>query len=412
MRPARACLAACAVLLALSGCGGFQLTCPVLPVLPQAAPAAADAVEVRFLGVGGFLIRYGSGGQWDTVLTAPLYSNPTFGEIATQPVNPDGRLIDALLPQEADEARAIFVGHGHYDHLMDVPWVATRRARQAVIYGNDAVYDVLQTSPDVKARVKSLEPLANQACHWTGNCRAGTPPWTPYRVPGMRLRVWSILSEHSPQFVLPGPLAWLFPNPVHLWRGTPFEPPTRLPTRPGDWPEGTVLAYVFDFLTVDSSAADTLWDSPQVAFRVYYQDSSARLPFGYPPEVYREHPPGLAPRVDLALLCVGGSEEIPGSAGEIVRRLAPRFIMGQHWEDFFNPRQLQVPRPPKRAREPAYETYRGLIAGADPKGFEKRLRAALPKDAEYVMACPDAITRFTRTNGSWGIALSSERWRR
>jgi L-ascorbate metabolism protein UlaG (beta-lactamase superfamily) len=381
-------------------------------VLPELPPApAAETIDLRFLGVGGFLIRYTAQGTTDTLLTGPFYSNPTLGEIASQRVNPDGRLIDALLPPEADEARAIFVGHGHYDHLMDVPWIATHRAKRAVVYGNDAVVDTLAT---VGVPAASLQSHVNHPCEWTGECPAGHAPWKPFHVPGMRLRVWAVLSEHSPQFTLPWPVSRIFPDAVHLWRGEPLEPPATPPERPGDWAEGTTLAYVFDFLRA-GAARDDDWDSDAVAFRVYYQDSAARRPFGVPPALVRGPYTGTGRRtsVDLALLCVGGSKQIAGQPGELLRALAPRWAVGSHWEDFFNPRELQVPRPRREPREPAYETFTRVIRGADPQEFLAGMKASLRPDAEYVLACPDAVTRFVRDEQrGWRRAASSERWRR
>ncbi len=400
---------ACAGLaaLALPACGGYKRACAVLPELPAPSSTAAETVEVRFLGVGGFLIRYTAAGTTDTLLTGPFYSNPTLGEIVSQRVNPDGRLIDALLPPEADAAGAIFVGHGHYDHLMDVPWVVTHRAKQAVVYGNDATVTTLDTG---SLPAVSLQPWANHACDWIGGCPAGHAPWRPFHVQGMRLRVWTILSEHSAQFDLPWPMSRFFPDAVHLWRGEPVEPPAHPPERPSDWPEGTTLAYVFDLLK-DGAARDDEWDSDAVAFRIYYQDSAARGPFGVPPALWGGH---AAKPVDLALLCVGGSKQIHGQPGELLRALAPRWAVGSHWEDFFNPRALQAPRPHDAPREPAYETFTRVIRGSDPEKFLAGMKRALKKDAEYVLACPDAVTRFVRHAGdtAWRRAASSETWRR
>jgi L-ascorbate metabolism protein UlaG (beta-lactamase superfamily) len=385
----------------LPACNSYKRACPVLPVLPTRA--TAGDVDVRFLGVGGFLMRRGP----DVILTAPFYSNPTFGELATQDAFSDERLIDALLPPEADDAAAVLVGHGHFDHLMDVPFIALRRARRATVYGNDAVRDVLAPLArrgDFAGRVVSLEPWANDACEWLGTCAPGHAPWKPYAIPGTSVRVWVVLSEHSPQFGLPGLLGKLFPGGVHLWRGQPLEPAQRLPTRPGAWPEGTALAYVIDFLSVDSAREDGRWDSPQVDFRVYFQDSGARRPFGLPP--LRA---GLDPRVDLALLCAGGAEHVADHPGAVLRALRPRFAMGHHWESFFDPRTLPLPRRPDEAREPSYETFRGVPTG-DTRAFAKRMRAALEPGAQSAVPCPDAITRFSRGAGGWRLALSSERW--
>ena len=48
-------------------------------------PPVGEVLEVTFLGVGGFLIRWS--GQ--AVMTPPLYSNPTLAELALFDLYPD-----------------------------------------------------------------------------------------------------------------------------------------------------------------------------------------------------------------------------------------------------------------------------------------------------------------------------------
>ncbi|MFL5543984.1 MAG: hypothetical protein ACJ792_04730 [Gemmatimonadaceae bacterium] len=52
-------------------------------------------------------------------------------------------MIDRFLPAVADRASAILVGHGHYDHLLDVPYIATHRATSAFIYGGPSIRRML-----------------------------------------------------------------------------------------------------------------------------------------------------------------------------------------------------------------------------------------------------------------------------
>ena len=114
---------------------------PIAPVIGCSSPAcdAADNVSITYLGVSGFLIRH----RGSTLLTGPSFTNPGLDSVTPSrlrfirgkapPVVADSALIERLLPSDADAASMILVGHGHYDHLLDVPYIATHRARHATI---------------------------------------------------------------------------------------------------------------------------------------------------------------------------------------------------------------------------------------------------------------------------------------
>lgn len=295
---------------ALAGCAAFSVplvSCPSLAPPPQ---APSQVVSVRYLGVGGFLLRSGD----DVILTAPLYSNPSLIEVAAgHSIRADTGQIDRLLPAEASEAKAILVGHSHYDHLLDVPHVAATRATRATIYGSETTVRLLASRPELAGgspapRVVALDALVGD------DSAAGR--WVTLS-PG--LRFMALRSEHSAQFTLK-----LFgaPMPVHLWRGTQETPlGDALPRSAADWPEGSVFSYVIDFTGPDGAPV----------FRVYYQDSGTSEPVGYPPRSL------LAEKgVDLAILCVGGDfSRLRRHPEGIIERTRPRFVLLSHWEDFF-----------------------------------------------------------------------------
>ena len=295
---------------ALAGCAAFSVPLASCPSVPQPPLAAGHVVSVRYLGVGGFLFRHGD----DVILTAPLYSNPSLVEVAAgHSIRADAGLIDRLLPVEASEAKAILVGHSHYDHLLDVPHVAAARATRATVYGSETTVRLLASRPELGVgsaapRVVALDGLAGDD---------SVPGRWVTLSPG--LRFMALRSEHSPQLTLK-----LFgaPMPVHLWRGTQDAPLLdALPRSAADWPEGSAFSYVIDF--TDPSGAPV--------FRVYYQDSGTNEPVGYPPRSL------LAEKsVDLAILCVGGDfSRLRRHPEGIVERTRPRFILLSHWEDFF-----------------------------------------------------------------------------
>jgi hypothetical protein len=310
-------------------------------------------------------------------MTAPFYSNPTMGEIALTEVHSDANRIDALLHQDVSDVRAILVGHSHYDHAMDVPFLSSRKVSGATVVGNDALGKLLAPiRTSLPGGIVSLEH--RDACADPG-----------YDVRDSRFRVRAIPSEHSAQIgknLLYGLIT--FPK-VALWRGEPFDPGVALPTRVGAWPAGTTLAFVIDLLEAGTD---------DVAFRIYYQDSPTRQPVGYPPTCLSGRP------VDLAVLCVGGASELPRFPGDIVRTIRPRFVLGAHWEDFFNPREIPVQRG-RTVRERI-----GLLPGVKPSRFLKVVGKELPPGGQAVVPCPDAVTYFTRLHGTWTIAATDAEW--
>jgi L-ascorbate metabolism protein UlaG (beta-lactamase superfamily) len=104
----------------------FWLAGCALVSLSFASPVRAE-VELRWLGVAGFTLRAG-----DTVIAHdPYLSRPGFFATLLRRYEPDAAVLERLLaaPGPAPElARAslYLVGHSHYDHLGDVPWLALR----------------------------------------------------------------------------------------------------------------------------------------------------------------------------------------------------------------------------------------------------------------------------------------------
>jgi len=91
-----------------------------------AAPAHAD-VSVRWLGVAGFTLTSGE----TTIAHDPFLSRPGILRSAFRLYVPDetvlGRMLGAESPApELARAKLYLVGHSHYDHLGDVPWLAAR----------------------------------------------------------------------------------------------------------------------------------------------------------------------------------------------------------------------------------------------------------------------------------------------
>ena len=96
-------------------------------------------------------------------------------------------------------------------------------------------------------------------------------------------------------------------------------PPTAMP----DWKEGPTIAFLVDFLDPNTKLPN---------FRVYYQDAPTNAPIGYVPSAVLADK-----RIDLALLCVGSYDQVTNQPTDTIAALSPRFVLGGHWENFFQP---------------------------------------------------------------------------
>lgn len=287
-------------------------------------------LEVEFLGVGGFLIRRGD----DAVMTPPLFTRPSLTEVTTgSPTRSDVLRIAAEFPAaRVANLKALFIGHAHYDHLIDAPAAQLNAPLEPPLYGNVTMKNLLAalspTRPpgcdaagprDVTlepARVVALDDPANSKVDYR-LCPAQRPAGAPLfgtwvNVPNSHVRFLALCSEHPDQF-----------GPVHFAPGDVDDAQCELPARPDAWKEGHTLSFLIDFL-------DPVTGQPTM--RVYYQDAPGHAPIGLvPPEVLADK------RIDLALMCVGTYDKVPNEPTVSLTALDPRFALGGHWEDFFQP---------------------------------------------------------------------------
>lgn len=332
---------------------------------PVVTTKAGDFVDVRYLGVGGVLLSRGS----DVILTAPLYSNPSLVEFAADhQIRSDPTLIERLFPLAGRAARAILVGHSHYDHLMDVPYVALNLATSADVYGSQTTVNLLH---EISGKLAPRQVIAldqDAFDPWSG--KPGR--WQPIT---KTLRVMAIRSEHSDQFELKMlGLKMAF----HTARGLQDKPLAELPKRASEWAEGGVFAYLIDFLD----------ERGVPVFRVYYQDSGTNWNIGLPSATLLD-----GKNVDLALICVGGEfKRLRGHPEHLIRVLKPRFALLIHWEDFFVTQQAACVDKAFRST-PTMPGLYGHIDTTDVERFRTRIKETDKSlFARTWLPCPTAST--------------------
>jgi L-ascorbate metabolism protein UlaG (beta-lactamase superfamily) len=335
--------------------------------LPKALETVSEPpdparVQVRFLGVGGFVIRRGP----DVVMTAPLYSNPRAGDVAVGRIRSDphvlGRYFAAhALEPEMTDLRAILVGHGHYDHLMDVPYFLDR-AKGARVYGNLTTKRILAgLGHDVARRVTALNDPSDPVADFT-NCpeddgegcvrfpgQAGR--WLDLEGTDGRVRIRAFCSCHPPQVL----------HAIHFWPGCLADDLSSPPTRADEYPEGEVLAFLVDFM-----------EDGRPAFRVYYQDAPVARPDGWVPETVIADRP-----VDLALLCAGNFDAVKNPESIVSENLRAAAVVIHHWEDFFDPTHSELK----------------MIPGCDVNAFYKHVLARVGGDRTRVHVLAPGVLR-------------------
>lgn len=342
-------------------------------------PAAPPpGMKVKFLGVGGFMMEYGG----DAVITAPLFTRPSMFQVTAGFVDSDPLGVDKNLPASSlTNVRAVLSGHAHYDHLLDVPTVLDR-AKSATLYGNRSAKNLLASyAPDrapsctgtkkapydiARSRIVALDDPASSVVDYRG-CPSLKPEGAPLEgkwvsVPGSHVRLMAMCSTHPDQV-----------GPYHFAEGHVDEEQCNPPQRMTEWKEGNTLSFLVDFL-------DATTNEP--TYRVYYQDSPTDVPNGLPPDVVL-----AGKRVDLALLCVGASNDTKDAPAPTVAALNPRYVIGGHWEDFFKSAD-DTPSPIAFLDVPAW-SQRGRTAvslfGPEPKEL---VRNGKPTTTRALVADP------------------------
>ena len=313
-------------------------------------------IAITYLGTAGLLIEH----RGHVLLTAPFFSMPSFGQVrprlikllrSTPRIAPDTNAIQRLLPKDADRATTILVGHGHYDHLMDVPYIATHRAVAASIYGGPSVRHMLMGDSALRSDGGRRVVAIPASAAGTGE-REGS--W--YYSADSAYRFMALIADHAPTY-----RAW---KRVYTFtRGTVESDLDSLPHTAAEWKLGEPYAYMIDVLS----------DTRVPVFRIYFQDAPSEPPLGFPsPSLLGERP------VDLAVLCAATSSNVSNTPDSLLTVLRPLHVLVGHWEDFFRSQTLPIQ----------------LSPGTDLEAFLKSLKRSLPPSTDWVIPLPQTTFRF------------------
>jgi hypothetical protein len=312
---------------------------------------------VTYLGVSGLLISH----RGRVLLTDPFFSNPPLGTVRPKVrrllrrsprLVPDTNAIERLLPRSADIASAILIGHGHYDHLLDVPYIATHRAAHALVYGSTTVRHMLMGDPVLRENNGRRLIAISQDIAATA-AQSGTWIYTT----DSAFRFMPIRGGHAPTF------RWLKESYTFAAGGLAADMET-LPQSAPEWKLGEPYAFLIDVLEPGST---------RTVFRIFFQDAPSAPPDGFPPsQLLAEH------RVDLAVICAATSSNVPQTPDSLLKFLDPTQVLVTHWESFFRSQSLEP------------EVVRGLHLEA----FVASIRRSLNPSVAWTIALPGVRTVF------------------
>ncbi len=250
-------------------------------------------LKIQYLGVGGHRIQYGDA----VLLTGPSFTNPPL--LLTGPFMPlrsNHKKIDKFMP-ESSNAQMILIGHAHYDHLLDVPYVMQKHAPKAHLYGSQTtVNSIISEIPAERmTAVNNDMGSSDKPGKWF------------YSAEG-NIRIMALKSSHAPHFM-----------GIKLMQGKHKKPLKKLPWHSFGWKEGQTIAYLIDFLDADQ----------QPVHRIFYQDSATAEQQGVVPVLDDNK------EIDIAIICPASFNQVKNYPATIVKNTqAKHYILG-HWEDFF-----------------------------------------------------------------------------
>jgi hypothetical protein len=209
--------------------------------------------------------------------------------------------------QLSNNTKALFSAHGHYDHLMDFPflfdnWFETK----PMVYTNASALKSIEKSIDAN-QIRSLDSISS-----TSTCR-GKPVIIP-GPDGSTIRVYPIFAAHNPHFAN-----------VKFFSGSVQEVQKKLKrpkykSKVNNWLEGRTLSFLID-----------IEKESTIQLRMFIQSSSCDFPDGMPPQDLL-----LQKSVDIAFLGVASYHFSKTSyPSTFLDSLRPKKIVFIHWEDFF-----------------------------------------------------------------------------
>jgi len=252
---------------------------------PRGGGPGAAGVNFKWFGTNGWEITFGN----KTILIDPWFNRFESGFLQNK-LKMDATLPTdtALIDQHVKTADQILIGHGHWDHMADVPYIAKKTG--AMVIGSESHANLMRAAGVAEGKIVQVKGGEYM------------------QFDGYTIEVFP--SVHS----MGGTKKYAVPGHVV---SVPPAPPTKL----GDLPEGDTLIYLL-----------TIGDK----YRIFLMSSGNYIERAIA---------GLRP--DVALIAPLFSNNTHAFTPRLVKALNyPKIVLPTHWDDFEAP----LSEPPKDLR--------------------------------------------------------------
>lgn len=293
-----------------------------------------DSLQIGFFGVASFLFEY----KGRAVLTDPFISNPPARKVLFGKIRTDTALVDKYTPpSDLAKVNMVVVGHAHYDHLMDLPYMASHIPASAKFCGSRTMKHTLAAAKLPQQSI-SMNDIAADSLN--------IGQWI-YSNDSM-IRIMAGLSTHPPHFLK-----------VILYEGPYTRDLEKMPLKTRHWKCGQTFSFMIDFLDNDKK---------DIAYRIFFQSSGAEPKQGFFPEsvIHQKKP-------DVAVFGIANDHEQKVYPYEAVNFMQPDIIFVAHWENFM------------RAKEKPYKT----VQTGNPEKFYQAIKTVYPNKS-IILPAPGA----------------------
>ncbi|EAT13179.1 hypothetical protein HF888_06785 [Bermanella marisrubri] len=265
----------------------------VLTTSSTHANECKQANSIRYLGVGALDIRY----QGQRIITDPYYTPFSIWDTLTlSSYKTDMASVESALGKPQGDIQAVLVGHGHYDHLADLPAMAEYLTPKVDIVASETSINMVKTALEAAEPMYHAMPKDSDTSDWISLANG----W---------IRVKAIPSKHAPQL-------WN----INLYQGHIKQTKKELPKYVWSWKQGMNLTFMLDLLKHPNS--------DEIHKRVFIQSSAAPFPAGF---IESDAP------VDMTFFAAASFDNVENYPTGFLKAYQPQQAIAVHWENFFKP---------------------------------------------------------------------------